>query len=87
MRQVTRRTLRRAVRREELWNGNREPLRNLWPWNHDSILRWAWTQHDKYRDRYGRAMATPALDHTDFVQLRSHAEADAWITNLAGQRR
>ena len=87
MRQVTRRTLKRVVRREQLWNGNREPLRNLWPWNHDSILHWAWTQHDKYRDRYGRAMATPALDHINFVQLRSHAEADAWITNLAAQRR
>ena len=29
MRRVVARTLRRVVRREELWNGNREPWRNL----------------------------------------------------------
>lgn len=76
MRQVTRRTLRRAVRREQLWNGNREPLRNLWAWNpHDSIIRWAWTQHAKYQDRYNAA----TLGHIDFVRLRSHAEAEDWL--------
>jgi adenylate kinase family enzyme len=30
MRQVSLRTVRRVLTREELWNGNREPLRNLW---------------------------------------------------------
>lgn len=87
MQQVTRRTLRRTVRREELWNGNREPLQNLWPGSHDSILRWAWTQHDKYQDRYGGAMVAASLDHIDFVRLRSHAEADEWVTNLTIQPR
>ena len=29
MRQVVSRTFRRSILREELWNGNREPLRNL----------------------------------------------------------
>jgi RimJ/RimL family protein N-acetyltransferase len=48
MRQVISRTDRRSVRREELWNGNREPLRNLYAWDpHKSIIRWAWTQHAK----------------------------------------
>jgi len=83
MRQVTRRTLRRTVRREELWNGNREPLTNLWVWHRDSIIRWAWTQHSKYEGRYRGAMASPALDHIEFVHLQSHAEADEWLEDLA----
>ena len=50
MRQVVGRTLRRTITREELWNGNREPLSNLYQLDpHRSIIRWAWTQHDKYQ--------------------------------------
>jgi len=83
MRQITARTLRRMVRREELWNGNREPLRNLWSWDpHTSILRWAWTQHAKYHERYRSAMASPALAHVDFVRLGSHDEAERWLRTL-----
>lgn len=87
MRQVTARTLRRIIRREELWNGNREPLRNLFAWDaHRSIIRWAWTQHDKYRERFGSAMASPTLDRIEFVRLRSHAEAERWLGTLDTDR-
>lgn len=42
MRQVVGRTLRRIVRRELLWNGNRELLRNVWARDPErSIIRWA----------------------------------------------
>jgi len=83
MRQVTARTLRRTLRSEELWNGNREPLRNLWAWDpHKSIIRWAWTQHGKYQDRFGSAMASPLFARIDFVRLRSHQEAERWLACL-----
>jgi adenylate kinase family enzyme len=83
MRQVVTRTLRRVIRREELWNGNREPLRNLWAWDpYRSIIRWAWTQHDKYQERFGSAMESPANAHINFVRLRSHQEADRWVKSL-----
>jgi hypothetical protein len=87
MRQVTGRTLRRTLSRQQLWNGNREPLVNLCPWRSESILNWAWTQHRKYEDRFGRAMVAPELDHIDFVRLRSHDEADAWVSGLRAQQR
>lgn len=81
--QVTRRTLRRVLRRERLWNGNRERLRNLYAWDPNrSIVRWAWTQHAEYRERYGTAMASPTLDHLHFVRLRSHDEAERWLARL-----
>jgi hypothetical protein len=79
------------VRREELWNGNREPLRNLWAWDPErSVIRWSWTQHGKYQERYRSAMVSattsPALAHLDFVRLGSHAEAERWLATLAPSR-
>jgi adenylate kinase family enzyme len=84
MRQVVARTFRRLAMREELWNGNREPLRNLYRWDpHRSIIRWAWTQHGKYEQRHTAAMTDPALAHLTWVRLRSHAEAAAWLASLS----
>ena len=81
--QVTRRTLARITGRQKLWNGNREPLRNLWSWDpNKSIIRWAWTQHPKYQQRYGAAMVSPELAHLAFVRLTSHAAADRWLDEI-----
>jgi adenylate kinase family enzyme len=87
MRQVVGRTLRRGVLRQELWNDNRERLRDLVAWDPaTSIIRWSWTQHAKYQERFGAAMASPALAHITFVRLRSHGEADAWLSTLRSSR-
>lgn len=87
VRQVTARTVRRLVWREELWNGNREPLRNLWSWDpYKSIIRWSWTQHGKVRERYSAAMASPSLGHLTFVRLTSHSAADSWLLDLRSMR-
>ena len=52
MARVVRRTLRRVVTREELWNGNREPWSNVSSLDPKrSIVAWSWTQRRKYRDR------------------------------------
>lgn len=83
MYQVTRRTVGRIIRRQRLWNGNREPLQNLWAWDpNKSIIRWSWTQHAKYQERYRRAIGSPTLGHIDFVRLTSHAEAERWLAML-----
>jgi adenylate kinase family enzyme len=80
MRRIVARTLRRVIRREELWNGNREPWRNLGAWDPErNIIRWAWVRHEEYRDRYRRASEDPANAHLDFVFLRSPAEVDAFV--------
>jgi adenylate kinase family enzyme len=77
MRQVTARTLRRWVRREELWNGNREPA----PWTSlthpEGVVRWAWRTHHLVA---GRVDALLEQDPTKpVVRLRSHREAAAWV--------
>ncbi len=81
--QLMRRTLRRVMRRDVLWNGNRERLRSIVAWDPEtSIIRWSWTQHAKYRERFGSAMTSPALGHIHFVRLRSRDEADRWLASL-----
>lgn len=84
MRQVVWRTARRALTREELWNGNREPLRNFLTWvPEDSVISWAWHNHAKYRDRYAAAADDPANAHLTFVRLTSRRDITRF---LAGAR-
>lgn len=86
MRRVGGRTVRRVLSREELWNGNREPLRNLYAWSPQrNIIRWAWVRHDVYRDRYRRAALDPKWDALDFVCLTSPGEVDAFVANISGR--
>jgi adenylate kinase family enzyme len=83
--QVVGRTLRRGVTRQELWNGNRESLRNFVRRDPEqSIVRWAYTQHGKYQDRYAAANADPAWAHLRFVRLRSPADVRRFLANVAG---
>lgn len=82
-RQVAWRTVRRAVRREELWNGNREPLTNFFRWQpEENIIRWSWVHHNRYRDQY-RAMAeSGAWDHADVVWIEDHKAVEHWLSGL-----
>jgi adenylate kinase family enzyme len=85
MHQIVGRTLRRVLTRERLWNGNREPFANLYRWNPEkNVIRWAWTQHAKYEQRYTATQHDPRFAHIHFVELRAHAEATAWLAALTG---
>lgn len=76
---LLRRTLRRVLTREELWNGNREGLAGaLAP---DGPLRWFWRTH------WRRQRETPGLvsgfPHLTTVRLRSPGEAERWLRQVA----
>ena len=74
---VIRRTMRRRIRREELWNGNIEqPLRTFFS-DPEHIVRWAIRTRNKYRDRMPRLEAR--WPHLAVVRLRSTREVDAWL--------
>jgi hypothetical protein len=84
MARTIRRTVRRTITREELWNGNREPLSNLWSLKPEkSIIAWAATRHKVYRRRYSEAERDPRWASLRFVRLRSQREADAFIAGVA----
>ena len=84
MRQVIGRSVRRSVRREELWNGNRERLRNLVAWDPEkSIIRWAWTNYHRFEAKWADATTDPRWANLDFRRLRSRTEADRLIEELS----
>ncbi|HEX5812309.1 MAG TPA: AAA family ATPase [Pseudonocardia sp.] len=77
MRQLVPRTLRRRLRRVELWNGNVEPpLRTLLT-DRDHILRWAWRTHHKAAARVQQVLAS--TDAPMVVRLRTRGEVTAWL--------
>ena len=85
LRQLLLRTVRRTTRREELWNGNRERFSSLFRLDpQESILRWAWTQHGKYRRRYAAAAGDPAYAHLTFVRIGSRADAARFLARVSG---
>ena len=58
MKRVIKRSLRRAITREELWNGNRESLGNLLKWSpEENIIRWTWSQYGAYIERLSELAA------------------------------
>ena len=77
MRQVVLRTVRRRVRRQELWNGNVEPPFRTILTDREHIVRWAWSTHGASADRVRALLQDrPALS---VVRLRSRREVARWL--------
>lgn len=85
MRRVVGRTLWRTLTRRELWNANREPVSGLLRIDPDkSIIRWAWTRHEVYRERYAALSADPAYAHLTFVRIGSRRDLARLLAAAAG---
>lgn len=83
MRQLVTRTVRRGVRREVLWNGNRERLGSMFKWQpEENVVRWAWTRFDEQRERYEAAMHDARWSRIDFLRLRTRDEVDGFLRRL-----
>lgn len=83
MRQVVQRTLKRWFFREELWNGNRERLRDTIRWDpQQSIVRWAWTSYERNQVRCQAARADPRWEHLTFIRLGSSEETRRFVSGL-----
>jgi adenylate kinase family enzyme len=80
---VVRRSLRRLVTREELWNGNRERLQSLVSADPDrNVILWAWTNYPHVREKYERRRNDAAWAHLRFIRLRSSTEVRAWLKSV-----
>jgi adenylate kinase family enzyme len=75
---VLRRTFSRAVHNEELWNGNRESLRNMLL-SRDSLLLFAVQHRNKYREAYPAALRE---EHVRSVRLRRQRDVAGWLRGL-----
>ncbi|WP_432560450.1 AAA family ATPase [Granulicoccus sp. GXG6511] len=75
--QLTRRTILRRLRREELWNGNLEaPLHTVFT-DPDHIIRWGIRTRNQLRELMPNIAA--AHPHLRIVRLRSRRERDRWL--------
>lgn len=81
---MLRRTFGRVARNEELWNGNRESLRNTLA-SRDSLILFAIQHRNKYRETYPAALRDPAVAHVASVRLRRSRDVAAWLTGLAAE--
>ena len=75
------RTLRRAVFRQELWNGNQDTLLRHF-FSRKSLLLWAMQTHWLRRREIPSALARPEYAHIHLVHLRSPESADQWLNTL-----
>lgn len=84
MGQVIRRTLRRVITRQELWNGNREPWSNLFdPRPERNVIVWAWTRQRHVRDKYEHSLVDGTWSHLEVLRFRSRREVSAFLEGLS----
>lgn len=81
---ITRRTVVRRVRRQELWNGNREgPLLGFFS-DPEHVVRWSWRTRHAAAERVAAVLEShPELP---VVRLRSRREADHWLSQQSRSR-
>lgn len=77
---LSRRTVARRVRREELWNGNQEAPLHTFLTDRDHVVRWAIRTRHRLRVHVPAAIA----EHPDLVVVRltTQREADTWLAAL-----
>lgn len=80
------RTVRRGLKREVLWNGNRESLRMNFL-SRDSLFLWVKNTHWKHRRDWAVAFASPEMAHVRVVRLQRPRDADAWLRALVESAR
>ncbi len=83
LRRLVARTVRRSVRREILWNGNRERLWwHLKVWSDESLLTWYFKSHGRRKREYPRLLSLPEYAHLRVFRFATPAETDSWVEKL-----
>ena len=83
MLQITMRTLKRQLRREVLWNGNRETLSNLYSMNPErSVIAWSLKTYSRYGLEYEALLAESEAGGFDAHVLRSRKDVEEWFHRL-----
>jgi adenylate kinase family enzyme len=78
MGRLLRRTLRRSLKQEELWNGNREDIRKSF-FSQESIVLWMLQTYQRNRKKYPLLFQQPDYAHLSVVNLQSPKMAEEWL--------
>jgi adenylate kinase family enzyme len=80
---LVRRTVRRGIFREKLWNGTREPfIQNIKFWSDESIISWYFKTYGRRKHVYPQLLAQPEHAHLRVFHFRTPRETDAWLADL-----
>jgi adenylate kinase family enzyme len=80
---IVRRTLRRVLRREELWNGNRERWQNLVSVDPEiSVIAWAWRTHGPRHEWVEAFLEQPPRDDLLIVHLTTPHDEQLFYAGL-----
>ncbi|MBD1866232.1 AAA family ATPase [Cyanobacteria bacterium FACHB-471] len=82
MNRLLQRTVRRSLKQEELWNGNRE---NVWLsfFSQNSILLWLLQTYQRNRKKYPALFQQPEYAHLSVIHLQSPKTTEDWLLNLS----
>ena len=75
------RTVRRVLRHEELFSGNRESL-CMALFSRESILWWVLTTFHRRRKQYRHLFDAATFPHLEYVEFRKPSEAENFLTGL-----
>jgi adenylate kinase family enzyme len=78
---LAKRTLRRALTQEELWNGNHETLRGGF-FSRDSLFVWALKTYQRGRRENPVLFASPEYRHLAVIRLSSPRAAERWLAGI-----
>jgi energy-coupling factor transporter ATP-binding protein EcfA2 len=80
-RRLARRTVRRLINHEELWNGNREDWQRTFL-SRGSLFLWALKKYRYYPKTFPVLFARPEFAHLTIVRLRSPRATHEWFLML-----
>ena len=80
--QLLKRTVGRSLRREALWNGNRENFRESF-FSRDSILWWLLTTYKRRRRQYAMLFKKPEYAHLNIIHLHTPQMTAVWLSRLS----
>jgi adenylate kinase family enzyme len=84
---VVKRSLGRVIRREQLWNGNRERWRDLISRDPErNIILWAWQSHPIVTKRYEGFANGPFWSGSDVHRLRTPREVRSFLASAQGSQ-
>jgi adenylate kinase family enzyme len=82
MQQVTKRSIRRILTREELWAGNRETIQKTF-FSKESIIRFAWKSYPRQKEDHEQLLSLSLFGDTEIVRLQSPRETSRWLEGIS----
>ena len=76
-----RRSIRRCITQEELWNGNKESLKNSM-WGKDSLLAWILQVYQKNKARYEEMISQNDSSERKFLRFKTPKQTKNFVQKL-----